>query len=69
MNEFLIISWMLLTAFFLASAAVTMLRYREPRPPAGELPPCSIVMPIRGVHQHLTTNLMALPISSLSHWN
>ena len=60
MNEFLIIAWMLLAAFFLASAAVTMLRYREPRPPAGELPPCSIVIPIRGVHQHLTTNLMAL---------
>ena len=60
MNEFLIIAWMLLAAFFLASAAVTMLRYREPRPPGDELPPCSIVMPIRGVHQHLATNLMAL---------
>ena len=60
MNEFLIITWMLLAAFFLASAAVTMLRYREPRPPAGEPPPCSIVMPIRGVHQHLAANLLAL---------
>lgn len=60
MNEFLIIAWMLLAAFFLASAAVTMLRYREPRPPAGQPPPCSIVMPIRGVHQHLAANLLAL---------
>src|ERR1700730_4547145 len=60
MNEFLIIAWMLLAAFFLASAAVTMLRYREPRPPGDELPPCSIVMPIRGVHQDLATSLMAL---------
>ncbi len=60
MNEFLIIAWMLLAAFFLASAAVTMLRYREPRPSAGALPPCSIIMPIRGVHQHLATNLLAL---------
>src|ERR1700674_6111026 len=60
MNEFLIIAWMLLAAFFLASAAVTMLRYREPRPPAGEPPPCSIVMPIRGGHQHLAANLLAL---------
>jgi ceramide glucosyltransferase len=60
MSEFLIIAWMLLAAFFLASAAVTMLRYREPQPPTGELPPCSIVMPIRGVHRHLTTNLLAL---------
>src|ERR1700680_2349058 len=60
MNEFLIIAWMLFAAFFLASAAVTMLRYREPRPPGDEPPPCSIVMPIRGVHQHLATNLMAL---------
>jgi ceramide glucosyltransferase len=39
---------------------VTVLRYREPRPRAGALPPCSIVMPIRGVHHHLATNLLAL---------
>jgi ceramide glucosyltransferase len=60
MNEFLIIAWMLLAAFFLASAAVTVLRYRAPRPPGGEPPRCSIIMPIRGVHQHLATNLLAL---------
>jgi ceramide glucosyltransferase len=60
MNEFLIIAWMLLAAFFLASAAVTMLRYRAPRPSVGELPPCSIVMPIKGVHQYLAANIAAL---------
>lgn len=60
MNEVLIIAWMLLAAFFLASAAVTVLRYRAPRPSAGEPPRCSIIVPIRGVHQHLATNLLAL---------
>src|ERR1700680_1585010 len=60
MNELLIIAWLLLAAFFLASAAVTMLRYRVPAGAGGEPPPCSIIVPIKGASQFLASNIEAL---------
>jgi ceramide glucosyltransferase len=61
MSSLLIIAWFGLIGFFFATAAVTVLRYRQPRPPSGEpLPRCSIILPIKGVSNFLEDNLRDL---------
>lgn len=58
-STLLVAGWLALAAFFLATAAVVVLRYRRPVA-GGELPPCSIVLPIKGVSDYLEENLLAL---------
>lgn len=62
MSGVFVIGWLLLAAFFLATVAVTILRYREPSKIADPLPPppCSIVLPIKGATNYLESNLLAL---------
>jgi hypothetical protein len=60
MNELLIIVWILLAAFFAASVAATLLRYRAPTPATSAPPPCSIIVPVRGVSQFLAGNIEGL---------
>ncbi len=61
MSAVLVIVWVGLIVFFLATLAATILRFREPRGVPGEnLPPCSIIVPIKGASQYLDSNLRAL---------
>ena len=61
MSSLLIIAWFGLIGFFLATAAVTVVRYRRPRSASGEpLPGCSIILPIKGVSNFLENNLRDL---------
>ena len=60
MDFFLLLLWLSLTAFFAATALATAIRYRRLEKPRGELPPCSIILPIKGVSQYLESNLRAL---------
>jgi ceramide glucosyltransferase len=60
MSELLVVGWLLLACFFLTTAVVTMLRHRSPAAPPGELPRCSIILPIKGISNYLEENLAAL---------
>lgn len=60
MDFFLLLLWLSLAAFFAATALATAIRYRRPCKASGELPPCSIILPVKGVSQYLDSNLRAL---------
>src|ERR1700674_4921892 len=53
--------WILLGIFLAATAAVTMLRYRPARAfNLNSLPPCSIIVPVKGASPFLADNMRAL---------
>ena len=60
MDVFLLLLWLSLAAFFAATALATAIRYRRPARTEAALPPCSIVLPVKGVSQYLESNLRAL---------
>jgi len=61
MSSFLIAAWIALVAFFLATAAVTILRHRRPNPAGISAPPaCSIILPIKGASTFLESNIQSL---------
>ena len=60
MDFILLLLWLSLAAFFLTTALAAMIRYRPPVPSVGEVPSCSIILPIKGVSEFLESNLRAL---------
>lgn len=60
MDFILLLLWLSLAAFLIATALVTMIRYRPSAAAGDEVPPCSIVLPIKGVSEFLESNLRAL---------
>jgi ceramide glucosyltransferase len=52
--------WACMAGFYLVTVVVTALRYRKPNQAPGELPACSVVLPIKGVSEYLEGNLQAL---------
>ncbi len=60
MDFFFSLLWLLLAAFFAATALATMIRYRPPAAGGEAPPPCSIILPIKGVSEYLESNLWAL---------
>jgi ceramide glucosyltransferase len=61
MNRFLIATWIALTAFFIATVLIALLRYRRPSPARDyQPPPCSIILPIKGISAFLESNVRAL---------
>jgi ceramide glucosyltransferase len=60
MHFFVTALWACMAGFYLATVVVTALRYRKPRQVSAELPPCSVVLPIKGVTEYLESNLQAL---------
>lgn len=57
---FVTVLWACMAVFYLTTVVVTALRYRKPRQASVELPPCSIVLPVKGVTEYLESNLQAL---------
>jgi ceramide glucosyltransferase len=60
MLSFVTALWLLMAAFYFATVLVTLLRYRKPRLVTAAPPPCSVVLPIKGVSEYLESNLRAL---------
>jgi ceramide glucosyltransferase len=60
MDFILLLLWLSLAAFFVATALAAMIRYRPPVAAEGDVPSCSIVLPIKGVSEFLESNLRAL---------
>lgn len=60
MRSFATALWLSMAAFYLATVLVTLLRYRKPRTVTAAPPPCSVVLPVKGLSEFLESNLRAL---------